>query len=569
MEISLDTRLVTCWPPNLVSLSRMYLGPYLVLQSPQDYENLGSTPRSLTEIAFRTNPIANPPLMASVPPNMRRLHCVTADETEFNRIGIIPWTKSLPSRLVSLDIDASLNFEYLTALPRTVTSLSAAIDFLDIADHFGLPDPYLHRRTRLARDVSKLSSENRSFRSSFDSSSLMDLSFWPPAIKTLGMLWKIGYEVSSEAQLNLLPRTLRKLGLRIGEGSYAPQNRQSVQGQYFWLHNLHALCPKVFKLGIFSTLDRPIYFRWPRVGTPLKSLHLDGNYTGAMYDLSKSKFQLPLPRPPRYDLETGKLDTKECGVFESFRVPDTVRGFGLDIWRLRDALRIATTALPSTLRRLLLRSGNSTDIRIFHTPYLVLRPSFFAALPQQLCELNFDAGPPALPSCLAFLPRTLNTLMLELRSDFKELIPLDDSDRAAYFLSDSSLRSHRNQDAYDDPSYENHDYYDAYLYEQEEEAFGMNGLADRISNGTFYFTKTDLLQFASRCPHLTNYWPLLDTVPMENWETLTQFWPIRTLSHVTYHNDICEYPEPLQGAALRLFEETCPNYEQEQLLDEH
>lgn len=530
----------------------MYLGPFLVQQSEQDYDNLGKVPRSLTEISFGTNPIANPSLMAALPPNVRRLKCVTADEAEFARMGLVPWTKALPSRLTALDIDSSFNFDALSCLPRTVCSLSAAIDVLDISDKLCLPDLHLKRRLRLARDETTLETQMMERPNSSLPVPSLDLSFWPPGLKTLGMLWKVGYEVSSEEQVFILPKTLKKLSLRVGEGSYRPLDRASVKSHYFWLHHMHVLCPKLQKFSIFSTHDRPIYFRWPYAGTNIRHLHLDGNYTGAMYDLSRSNYQLSAPQPPMVNLETGEIDRHRTGVFEPFLVPEGVSGFGLDICRLRDALRIVTTALPQGLRRLLLRSGNSSDMRCYFTRFLVLRPSFFAALPSGLLELNLDAGPPALPSCLNSLPTSLNHLMLELRSDFTEIPPFDEVERAVFFESDSLLRSHLNQDGYHDHNYDGHDYYDAYLYEGEDEDRDLLELQERLSDGSFNLSKVDLLQFALRCPKLHNYWPLLDTLPMDNWRTLAQYWPLKTLSHVTYHHDIYEYPEPLQEAAQNL-----------------
>lgn len=535
----------------------MYLGPFLVLQSQQDYANLGRTPRTLTEINFGTNPIANPLLMASVPPNVRRLKCVTADEPEFDRIGIVPWTKALPSRLTSIDMDSAFNFDALASLPRTVTSLSAAIDIMDISDKLCIPDPNLDHRCRLKRDETMLELQMRE--SSLDyrspsSSEAYDLSFWPPEIKTLGMLWKIGYEVSHEEQISILPKTLKKLSIRVGEGSYTTRNDPNAAHQYFWLHNLHVKCPKLQKFSIYSTHDRPVYFRWPLIGTRLRYLHLDGNYTGAMYDLSRSRHALPVPQPPLVHPETGELDRSNLGKFEPFLVPETVSGFGLDIWRLRDAIRILTTALPRTLRRLLFRSGNSSDMRFYFTPFLTLRPAFFNALPPNLLEINFDAAPPALPSCLNFLPKSLTSLMLELRSEYTELPSLDsDAETRIDLEMDSVIRSPTNQDGFADATYDSHDYYDRYLIEGDE-GRDILSIQELLSNGSFMLSKVDLLQFGARCPKLINYWPLLDTVPLENWNALTKFWPRRTLSHVVYHHDISEYPEPLQEAAELLWQ---------------
>lgn len=549
-SFKLDTTNVKIWPPNLTYLSHMDSPGRTYNPSAEYYQRLGNTPRNMSEIRFFSQQAFNPDFAASMPPNLSFLCFNAIAEAEFQHLGIIPWMKALPVRLKSLDIWTPLSHDLLAALPRTLTFLSAPLDFLDLADHFIQPDPQREMRRRRKRAETKLEREMRENPTTIFPLPPVDLSFWPSELRTLDMMFEDEYEISSEAHILLLPRTLTKLRLKLGDNSYTKQDKKKRQIDYFWLHNLHVVCPSLRNLALHSTLDRPIFFRWPTVGTRLKKLLLDGNFTGCMYNLSKSKFQLPVPQPPLVDPIHGSLDPSGHEEYADFEVPTTIVELKLDIWRIRDALRIAVSGLPEKLTNLAITAENAMTHSMYWTEHLVLRPSFFNALPQQLSTLSLE-DLPALPICLTNLPRTLTHLQLEICTEVTEVV--NDAEQSGDSSNlRSTFRSSDNQDGFCDFENGEHDYFDRYMIEGE-----TNGAK---KNAAFYppysFSESELRAFDAHCPKLSHFWPELEDMSAENLETIEQFWPLRTLSEAAFYGDLRDYPPQLFSTSMRLIEKS-------------
>ena len=546
-SFKLDTTSVKIWPPNLTYLSHMDSPGSTHHPSAEYYHRLGNTPRSMAEIRFFSQQTFNPDFAASMPPNLNFLCFNAIADTEFTRLGIVPWMKALPIRLKSLDIWTPLSFELLASLPRTLTFLSAPLDFLDLADHFFQPDLYREMRRRRKRNETKLEREIRENPIATIPLPPIDLSFWPPDLQTLDMMFEDEYEVSTEAQIMILPKTLTKLRLKLGDNSYMKQDKRKLQMEYFWLHNLHIVCPKLRNLALHSTLDRPIYFRWPIEDTSLRKLLLDGNFTGCMYNLSQSKFQLPIPQPPRIDLSTGSLDYSDFDEFSDFRVPETVIELKLDIWRIRDALRIAVSGLPSKLRHFAVTAENAMTHSMYWTEHLVLRPSFFDTLPKTLLVLVFE-DLPALPNALTHLPPSLTHLQLEICTEVTEVY----EENSANHNPRNTFRSSDNQDGFCDFELAEHDYFDRYMIEGEHQGSKRNP----AFYPAYTFSEAELKAFDAHCPHLSHFWPELEDVPVENLETIEKFWPLRTLSEAAFFGDLRDYPKQLYKTSLRLIEKS-------------
>lgn len=543
----LDTVNVKFWPPNLTYLSHMDSPGRTHNPSAEYYQRLGLTPRSMAQIRFFSQQTFNPDFAASMPPNLHFLCFNAIADAEFHRLGIVPWMKALPVRLKSLDIWTPLSYELLASLPRTLTFLSAPLDFLDLADHFSQPDVWRETRRRRKRCETKLEREIRENPTLSYPLPPVDHSFWPPDLQTLDMMFEDEYEVATEAQIQLFPRTLTKLRLKLGDNSYIKQDKKKRQVDYFWLHNLHLVCPNLRNLSLHSTLDRPIFFRWPHTGTPLRKLLLDGNFTGCMYNLSMSKFKLPIPRPPRMDPLTGALDNSAQEEYLDFRVPDTVTELKLDIWRIRDALRIAVSGIPPHLKNLAITAENAMTHSMYWTDHLVLRPSFFEALPQTLLNLSLE-DLPALPSCLTHLPRSLTQLQLEICTEVTEIS--DSADDASN--TSVTFRSPDNQDGFCNFENEEHDYFDRYMIEGETQGPKRN----TPYYPPYSFSETELKAFDAHCPNLTHFWPELEDMSAENLETIEQFWPLRTLSEAAFFGDLRDYPQQLYTTSLRLIEKS-------------
>lgn len=191
---------VSRWPPRLTHLSQRL--PDIVPFTWSD-KTLSLLPRRMKHGEVRVGMFA-PSTAAALPPALQELslRCVTT--AEFARLGLEPWTQTLPVGLTRLECAGWTIFTppLIALLPRTLTSLDALdLDWTALYTH-------LHpHRPSMRLDI-------KDFNSPFDfqPDSALHLALWPPSLIHLSFLSQFGFTDSVGApQLACLPKGLKSI----------------------------------------------------------------------------------------------------------------------------------------------------------------------------------------------------------------------------------------------------------------------------------------------------------------------------------------------------------------------